>query len=106
DGSASWIAPVMNAAQLEPHVLPGQKLLAWQDAEGYLPALREALGGAAAVAFDDEARAAFLMDLVDLAPQTRVRRSGSVTRALRLRKDAAEIDLMLAAGRTVDETIP
>src|SRR5258706_8526793 len=74
DGSSSWIVPAMNVPQVAAHALPGQPIRSWADGEGFLPALRDAIGGANAIAFDDEARAAFLMDLVQLAPQARIRR--------------------------------
>lgn len=106
DGSADWIAPAMNVAQVEEHLLPGQQLHSWKDAEGYLPALRSALGAAKRIAFDDEARSAFLLDLLEVASGAHIRKASSMTRALRLRKDETELQTMLRAGRTVDETIP
>lgn len=106
DGSVDWIAPAMNVAQVEEHLLPGQRLRPWKDAEGYLPALRETLGTAQRIAFDDEARSGFLLDLLSSAPNAHTQKASSVTRTLRLRKDAAELERMLSAGRTVDETIP
>lgn len=105
DGSSRWIVPAMNVPQVEAHALPGQPVRAWTDAEWYPPALREALGGAGTVAFDDEARAGFLLDLLSLNPVPQVVRASSVTRALRIRKDAAELAALRAAARTVDETI-
>src|SRR5258706_11591291 len=74
DGSSSRIVPAMNVPQVAAHALPGQAIRSWADGEGFLAALRDAIGGANAIAFDDEARAAFLMDLVQLAPQARIRR--------------------------------
>src|SRR3982751_3681291 len=58
DGSVSWIAPTMNVAQVSVSPLGQEKVRAWEDAEGYLPGLREAVGDAQSVAFDDDARAA------------------------------------------------
>ena len=106
DGSSSWIAPAMNVPQVEPYLLSGQWVRGWTDAEGYLPALRAGIANADAIAFDDEARAAFLLDLTAAAPYARVRKASTVMRALRIRKDASEIEALRAAGRTVDETIP
>lgn len=105
DGRSSWITPRMNVPQLEPHVLPGQSVRAWGDGEGYLPALREALGDARQVAFDDIARAAFLMDLIDALPHARIHRASDIMRPLRIRKDAAELAALRAAAATVDQTI-
>src|SRR5918993_1475583 len=60
DGSSRWILPTMNVEQVRAHLAQGQALRPWDDREGYLPALREALAGARTVAFDDDARAAFV----------------------------------------------
>jgi Xaa-Pro aminopeptidase len=106
DGASSWISPTMNVAQIQPHAGSAQPIRAWADAETYLPALREALQGSAAVAFDDEARAAFLMDLLEVFPSTRISRASGILRGIRLRKQAEELEKMRAAARTVDETIP
>jgi Xaa-Pro aminopeptidase len=106
DGAASWIVPAMNDPQVRDHALPGQPVRAWTDAEMYLPALRDAVAGARSVAFDDEARAAFLMDLTAIAPDVRVSHASAVVRPLRARKDADELARLRAAGRVVDDTIP
>src|SRR5438552_18319503 len=57
DGAASWIAPVMNVAQVRESALTAQPVRGWTDAEGYLPTLREAAAGLRSIAFDEEARA-------------------------------------------------
>jgi len=106
DGSGRWIIPTMNAEQVRPHAMPGQAIVAWTDQETYLPALADALRGASSVAFDDEARAGFLMDLLGTAPGATIKRASMITRPLRLRKDAAEIAGLRAAADTVDQTIP
>jgi len=106
DGSARWIAPAMNVPQVEERAMPGQSVQGWTDAEGYLAALREAVADAQTIAFDDEARAAFLLDLIGIAPRSRVMRASEILRRLRLRKDAAELAALRRAARQVDETIP
>ena len=105
DGGSKWIVPAMNVPQVRAHAPPDQPIRAWADAEWYPPALRETLAGAAVVAFDDEARAGFLLDVLALDPKPSVARASAVTRALRIRKDPREIAALRAAGRTVDETI-
>ena len=105
DGSSRWIVPEMNVPQVQAHAAAGQTIRAWGDGEWYHPALRETLAGARHVAFDDEARAGFLLDLVTLTDAPRVTRASTVTRSIRIRKDAAELAALRAAGRTVDETI-
>src|SRR5215213_6097458 len=101
DGPSRWIVPAMNVPQVEAHALPGQSIRAWTDGEWYPPALREVLTGARQVAFDDEARAGFLLDVLALSPPPRVVRASTVTRGLRIHKDAAELAALRAAGRTV-----
>jgi Xaa-Pro aminopeptidase len=105
DGSSRWIVPAMNVPQVETHALPGQAIRAWTDGEWYHPALRETLADARHVAFDDEARAGFLLDVVTLTSAPRVTRASAITRSLRIRKDAVELAALRAAGKTVDETI-
>jgi Xaa-Pro aminopeptidase len=105
DGSSRWIVPAMNVPQVQAHALPGEPVRAWADVEGYLPALRAALEGAQDVAFDDEARSAFLLDVMSAAPKARLHRASSVMRGLRIRKDATELAALRRAGRTADETI-
>lgn len=107
DGSFSWIVPEMNVPQVtEATSLGAADLRRWSDAETFLPALREATSRLTSIAFDDEARAGFLLDLLAIAPDLRVHKAGEIARALRVRKDADELATMRAAARTVDETIP
>jgi Xaa-Pro aminopeptidase len=106
DGAVSWIVPAMNVPQVEAHALPGQPVRGWNDGEGFLPALKDAVGGMNAIAFDDEARAAFLMDLVALAPHARITKASAIVRKLRARKDADELARLRGAGKVVDDTIP
>lgn len=105
DGSLMWVVPAMNVEQVRAVGLGTDDIYSWTDAETYLPALRAATDGVRSLAFDDEARAAFLMDLRELSPGVDVRKAGSVMRGLRIRKDAAELEAMRAAARTVDDTI-
>jgi D-alanyl-D-alanine dipeptidase len=105
DGSVQWIVPAMNVAQVKPHAAQGEPIRAWTDPETYVPALRAALGGLGSLAFDDESRAAFLLDVLE-SSKVRVQRASSVLRALRIRKDATERELLRRAGQTVDRAIP
>lgn len=105
DGSSRWIVPQMNVPQLSPHVLSDQPIASWGDAQGFAPALAEALRGATSIAFDEEARAGFVLDVMAAAPGARIERSGAIMRDLRLRKDPAELAALRAAGETVDQTI-
>src|SRR5689334_539319 len=105
DASGEWIVPAMNVAQVKPHTSGDEPVRAWTDPETYIPALRSALGGLASLAFDDESRAAFLLDVME-SSKVRVQRASSILRALRIRKDATELELLRQAGRTVDRAIP
>ena len=105
DGSAEWVAPTMNVPQVEAHAAAGQTIRGWTDSEGYSGALRSALGGATRIAFDDEARAAFLMDALATVPGAAIRPASEILRRLRIRKDANEIAALRAEGAVVDQTI-
>ncbi|HET6383511.1 MAG TPA: Xaa-Pro peptidase family protein [Armatimonadota bacterium] len=106
DGSNCWIVPTMNREQVEAHALRSQTIIAWTDSETYRPALSAALQGLKSLAFDDEARAAFLLDAIDADSNLRIVRSSSVMRGLRIRKTNEEIAALRRAGETVDQAIP
>jgi Xaa-Pro aminopeptidase len=106
DGASRWVIPTMNVEQVRPHLGAGQELRPWDDSEGYVPALREAVAGAKRVAFDDDARTAFVIDLRSVLPGAEVVKASSIMRSLRIRKDAAELASLRQAAQVVDETIP
>lgn len=105
DGRAQWIAPAMNVPQVEDRAMPGETVRGWTDTEWYTNALRDAAAGARTIAFDDDARAAFLLDLIAAAPQSRLVRASEVMRSLRFRKDASELAMLRAVAKQVDDTI-
>jgi D-alanyl-D-alanine dipeptidase len=105
DGTSSWIVPAMNVPQVGEHALSDQPIRSWSDGEGFLPALKAAIAGADQIAFDDEARAAFLMDLGELTPRARLHKASSVMRSLRARKDEDELARLRTAGKVVDDAI-
>ena len=106
DQSAQWIVPAMNVPQVEDRALPGETVRGWTDTEWYFGPLRDAVAGSSSIAFDDDARAAFVLDLMDVAAKSRIVRAGQVMRSLRIRKDADELKLLRAAATQVDQTIP
>ena len=106
DQTVQWIVPAMNVPQVEDRALPGETVRGWTDTEWYTGPLRDAVAGAGTIAFDDDARAAFVLDLMDVAPKSRVVRASQVLRSLRIRKDADELALLRAAASQVDQTIP
>jgi Xaa-Pro aminopeptidase len=58
------------------------------------------------VAFDEEARAGFVMDLMQVAKPERLVPSSEILRGMRIRKDAKELEMLRRVARQVDETIP
>jgi len=106
DGSASWIVPIMNEPQLRLHAQKDQAIRAWTDAESFLPGLRDAVEGAKTIAFDDEARSAFLLDVMAIVPGARLEKASKIMKGLRARKDAEELARLRVAGKVVDDTIP
>jgi len=105
DGTASWIAPRMNVPQVERRARDSERIFGWTDEEGYLPVLKSEVTEAASIAFDEEARAGFLLDLMSVAPRARLLGAGQITRGLRIRKDASELAALRKAASQVDQTI-
>jgi Xaa-Pro aminopeptidase len=105
DGAPSWIAPVMNVPQIQAHVRDDQPVRGWTDAETFLPALTDATRGANTIAFDDEARSAFLMDLHAIAPAARIVKASTIVRRIRARKGPDELAQLRVAGAVVDDSI-
>jgi Xaa-Pro aminopeptidase len=106
DGAATWIAPVMNVPQVEENAQAGEVVRGWTDAEWYLPALGDVIKDARSIAFDDEARSAFLLELMSTSPHAKIVGSGQIMRRLRLRKSADELAYLRRAAAQVDQTIP
>lgn len=64
------------------------------------------MAGARSIAFDDEARSAFLLDLMQVAPGASLLHGAQILQGLRIRKDSSELQELGKAARTADETIP
>ncbi len=105
DGGSRWVVPAMNVAQVRPHAAEDHPVISWSDADTYFPALADALAGAKSIAFDEEARAGFLLDLISIAPAARLHKSSSIIRPLRIRKDASELAALRIAAAAADKTI-
>ena len=105
DGTAQWIAPAMNVPQVEKRAETGETIRGWNDTEWYLTPLKEALAGVKSVAFDEEARAGFVMDLMEVARPQKLVPSSAILRRIRIRKDAAEIAMLKRVARQADDTI-
>ena len=106
DGSATWIAPLMNVPQVEENAQAGEIVRGWTDMDWYLPALRDVIKDARTIAFDDEARSAFLLELIGAAPHAKIVSSSQIMRRLRLCKSADELAFLKKAAAQVDQTIP
>lgn len=110
EGEGIWITPAMNGPQVEACSGGVRDVRAWADAEGYAGLLSEAAGelglAGRTVAVDEGMRARFLLDLQGACPGARCVGAGAVMRGLRIRKDAAEIARLRAAGAAVDAVIP
>ncbi len=103
DGDATLVVPRLEAPRVVEQ--PGAfKLLAWNEIEDPIAIVAALAGRPATVAVGDTMWARFLVDLLGHWPtsSTRYVRSVEVMNALRMRKDAAEIAALAAAGAAVD----
>ncbi len=103
DGDATLVVPRLEAPRVveQPGVF---KLLPWNEIEDPIAIVAALAGRPATVAVGDTMWARFLVDLLGHWPSssTRYVRSIEVMNALRMRKDAAEIEALAAAGAAVD----
>lgn len=101
DGSSRWMAPRMNSRQVAEAGIDPELLRCWDDSGGYLDCLEWLLLGAHRVAWDDEARSGFLMELLQRFP-VQISPASALMRRLRLCKDESELQLLRQAGAAVD----
>ena len=103
DGDATMVVPRMEAPRVveQPGVFTIQR---WNETDDPVAAVAALAGHPATVAIGDTMWARFLVDLLHHWPSTSTRyvRSIEVMNALRMRKDAAEIAALAAAGAAVD----
>jgi Xaa-Pro aminopeptidase len=103
DGDATLVVPRMEAPRVveQPGVFT---LLRWNETEDPIAIVAGLVGRPSTVAIGDTMWARFLVDLLVHWPTatTRYVRSTEVMNALRMRKDAAEIAALAAAGAAVD----
>lgn len=100
------LVPSLNAEQARA-ALPALPFVTWEDADGAGGALREAIGSfelrsEASVGVDATMRADVLLLLQQIAPATRWVSAALVLSELRLRKDAEELEALLASAHTAD----
>ena len=103
NGEARMVIPRMEAARVVPQ--PGVfDLLPWGETENPIELVAKLAleaGSAATVAIGDQMWARFLVELLPLLPGAVYSRADVVT-SMRMRKDAAEIAALKAAGTAVD----
>jgi len=103
DGDATLVVPRMEAPRVveQPGVFTIQR---WNETDDPVAAVAALAGHPATVAIGDTMWARFLVGLLHHWPSTSTRyvRSIEVMNALRMRKDAAEIAALAAAGAAVD----
>ena len=94
EGDAHLIVPFLEAPRVVER--PGVfDLVPWRDGE-------DRIGAAGTAAVGDQTWAGFLVDLVAALPGTRFVRASEVTAPIRSVKDAAEVEVLRAAGAAVD----
>jgi Xaa-Pro aminopeptidase len=76
--------------------------LPWRETDDPIALVADLAKGAGVAAIGDHTWARFLVDLQSCLPGTVFRRGSEVTSPLRIRKDAAEIDALRAAGAAAD----
>lgn len=92
-------APRLPAAQLAEL---GIEIVTWSDGEDAHLLVSDLAGGPRTVAVSDSMAAAHVLALRDVLPDARLTLAGPVLRELRMRKDAAEIAQLEAAGAAID----
>ncbi len=78
-------------------------VLAWDETDDPIAIVAKLVAGARTAAIGDHTWARFLLELQDALPGVRFRRAVEVTGALRVVKDADEIEALRAAAHAVDE---
>lgn len=101
EGEATMVIPELEAARVVPQ--PGVfGLEPWSETDDPSAIVGRLTAGSQRVAIGDQMWARFLVELLPHLPGTVFERSVDVVGALRMRKDAAEIEALAAAGAAVD----
>ena len=101
DGEASLVVPALEAPRVveQPGVFT---VLPWAETEDPTAIVARLAAGARQVGVGDQMWARFLVELLPQLDGARYRRAVEVIGPLRMRKDAAEIEALAAAGAAVD----
>ena len=101
EGDAHLIVPFREAPRVVER-LGVFDLVSWRDGEDPIALAVDLIGAAGTAAVGDQTWAGFLVDLVAALPGTRFVRASEVTAPIRSVKDAAEVEVLRAAGAAVD----
>lgn len=101
DGDATMVIPRLEAARVaeQPGVFG---LQTWNETDDPIELVAKLAAGAPTAAIGDHTWARFVVDLFGAMDGTRFVRATGVTGPLRMAKDAAEIDRLVAAGAAAD----
>ena len=107
-GDPCLVVPALEepAARASPISRLGLQILPWQETENPVALVAKILGSsgtaAATIALDDHMWAEKVLAFRDAMPHARQVLAGTVLRSLRIRKSAAEIELLREAGGAID----
>lgn len=105
EGGTAMVLPAFEVALID-HLSVRPTLYPWEEVEDPLAGLRRAvrgLGGARRVAVAPQLWSVFLLRIQEALPDARFIDGGPLISSLRMRKSAAELELMRAAGRMADQ---
>lgn len=101
-GEPLLLVPALEA----PRVPPGPfELVAWGDTDDPIEIVTRAVGHPQKVALGDHTWSAFLVALQKALPGVEWQIASEMTRQLRMRKDAAEVEMMRAAAEAADRAL-
>jgi Xaa-Pro aminopeptidase len=101
DGDATLVIPRLEAPRVVEH--PDVfGILAWNETDDPVELVAGLAKGASEAAIGDHTWARFLVELMSAMPATTFRRANGVVGPIRMRKDAAEIAALRAAGAAAD----
>jgi Xaa-Pro aminopeptidase len=108
-GEPVFVVPAMNAPEAAGNPAGFERVIAWDDATGWLPAVQSLLGewraGHGTGLVDDELWAGHLLDMQQLFAHERWASAGPVMTLLRQIKSSGELEAMAAAGGMIDEIV-
>jgi Xaa-Pro aminopeptidase len=100
-GEATLVVPRLEAPRVIEH--PDVFTIeAWNETDDPIEIVARLANGASTAAIGDTTWARFLVDLIAALPSTSFRRANTVVGPIRMRKDAAEIAALAAAGAAAD----